>query len=409
MNKVCFVIMGFGKKTDYNTGKTFNLDQTYKNIIQPAVATAGYECVRADEIQDSGIIDKSMYALLIQAELVIADISTYNPNAIYELGIRHAVKPFSTIILKEREGKIPFDLDHTRIFQYHHQGDDIGVDEASRCQSELVSLIKKVTQHQQIDSPLYEYLNDVIPPKLPEEEYIAIIKDLADKEKHIFAITANALEQMKSNQFIEATNGWKKASKLLPNEPYFIQQQAVCKYKSKSPSENTALVDALNIIRVLQPDETNDPETLGITASIYKRLWLLENDVEYLNRAIDYYGKGFKISENYYTGENYALCLNFKGQIEPDQDEKTYTKVEAKKTRESIISHLERELQDENFKHRVDKKWVLATLSQCYFALGDKSKSDEFEKMFLDENILDWENQTFSEAREQLAKLLASQ
>ena len=83
--KICFVIMGFGKKTDYASGRTLDLDMTYKNIIKPAVIEAGFECVRADEIQDSGLIDKSMYALLIQSDLVVADISTYNPNAIHEL------------------------------------------------------------------------------------------------------------------------------------------------------------------------------------------------------------------------------------------------------------------------------------------------------------------------------------
>lgn len=77
MKKRCFVIMGFGKKTDFASGRTLDLNKTYKNIIQPAVETAGYECIRADEIQDSTIIDKSMYAFLITSELVIADISTY--------------------------------------------------------------------------------------------------------------------------------------------------------------------------------------------------------------------------------------------------------------------------------------------------------------------------------------------
>lgn len=88
--KICFVIMGFGKKSDPDLGKTYDLDKTYKNIIRPAVTASGYECVRADEVIDSGLIDKSMYALLMQADLVVADITTFNPNAIYELGIRHA-------------------------------------------------------------------------------------------------------------------------------------------------------------------------------------------------------------------------------------------------------------------------------------------------------------------------------
>ena len=55
--KTCFVVMGFGKKTDHRQGKTFDLDKTYRTIIKPAVEAAGLECIRADEIQHTGVID----------------------------------------------------------------------------------------------------------------------------------------------------------------------------------------------------------------------------------------------------------------------------------------------------------------------------------------------------------------
>ena len=50
----CFVVMGFGKKTDFETGRTLDLDKTYKNIIKPAVTAAGLQCIRADKITHSG-------------------------------------------------------------------------------------------------------------------------------------------------------------------------------------------------------------------------------------------------------------------------------------------------------------------------------------------------------------------
>lgn len=124
---------------------------------------------KADEIQDSGLIDKSMYALLMHADLVVADISTYNPNAIYELGVRHAVRPFSTIIIKEQEGTIPFDINHNRIFHYSHLGDDIGVDEAERCKESLVDMIGSLLKNSTVDSPLYDYIQDIEPPKLTKK------------------------------------------------------------------------------------------------------------------------------------------------------------------------------------------------------------------------------------------------
>ena len=171
--------MGFGKKTDYPSGRTLDLDKTYKNLIKPAVEASGFQCIRADEIQDSGLIDKSMYALLIKADLVIADISTANPNAIYELGIRHAVKPYATLIIKEDAGKIPFDLDHTRIFQYKHLGEDLGADEAKDSQDKLIKLIESITKESLTDSPMYEYIN-IDPPTISEDEYKKIIVEVID-------------------------------------------------------------------------------------------------------------------------------------------------------------------------------------------------------------------------------------
>ncbi|HKN28255.1 MAG TPA: hypothetical protein VJY34_10360 [Roseiarcus sp.] len=106
---VCFVIMGFGLKTDLATGRMLDLDKSYKNIIKPAVTAAGYECVRADEVQHSGVIDVPMYEMLFAADLVVADLSTANLNAIFELGVRHALKPRATIIMAESKFTIPFD------------------------------------------------------------------------------------------------------------------------------------------------------------------------------------------------------------------------------------------------------------------------------------------------------------
>jgi tetratricopeptide (TPR) repeat protein len=400
MKKTCFVIMGFGKKTDHSTGKTLDLDKTYKNIIQPAVIASGYECVRADEIQDSGIIDRSMYALLMQAELVIADISTYNPNAIYELGIRHAVRPFSTIVLKEKEGKIPFDLDHTRIFAYQHLGEDIGKDESDRCIKELTALINKISATQLADSPLYEYIQGTVPPKMPKDEYKNIIKQLAEKEKHIFAIVEAAKDGMDKSDFESAIKYWRKAKDILPNEVFFVQQLALATYKSKKPSVTSALTDALKEINELHP--TNDPETLGITGAINKNLYIESNDIEFLNRAIEHYGKGYKISNNHYPGENYALCLNMKAKKEVDEEEKIYLKIEAKKTRKSILKYLETLVETPE---GIDTKWIYATMAHCYFSIGNTQKGEEFEKSFLT-NAVDWEKETYNRSKKQLEDLL---
>ncbi|MBE9488110.1 MAG: hypothetical protein IMY73_02900 [Bacteroidetes bacterium] len=151
--KICFVIMGFGKKKDPETNRTIDLDESYKKIIRPAVEACNCRCIRADEITESGIIDRSMYALLYSADIVIADISTYNPNAMYELGVRHSMKKYATIIIKEGVVNNPFDISHVRMLSYSYLGNEISNIEANNKIIELKRLLNKVVLYPDVDSP----------------------------------------------------------------------------------------------------------------------------------------------------------------------------------------------------------------------------------------------------------------
>ncbi|MBR0099349.1 MAG: hypothetical protein IJP90_06495 [Treponema sp.] len=155
---LCFVIIGYGEKNDYPRNRKINLDKTYENIIEPSAIAAGYKCIRCKEIKHSGLIDVPMYRTIFEAELVIADISTLNANALYELGIRHGVRAFSTIILAQEDEDVPFDIEHVSIFRYKHLGEDIGCSEAIRCQKALTELINEVKTKQEVDSPFYTYM-----------------------------------------------------------------------------------------------------------------------------------------------------------------------------------------------------------------------------------------------------------
>jgi hypothetical protein len=121
--------MGFGKKTDYTKPKTFDLDKTYKGIIKPAAEKAGLECVRADDIVHAGNINVPMYEQLLKADVVVADVSTYNCNAFYELGVRHALRPYTTIVISEDGLTFPFDVGQIAIRKYHHLGEGIDYEE----------------------------------------------------------------------------------------------------------------------------------------------------------------------------------------------------------------------------------------------------------------------------------------
>jgi hypothetical protein len=117
-----------------------------------------------------------MYRELLKADLVIADLSTANPKPIYELGIRHALRPFTTIVISEDKLIYPFDLNHILITSYKHLGDAIDYEEVKRFRAALGNLIETVIIKEEPDSPVYTYLNSLILPKIQDE-----IKDTIDE------------------------------------------------------------------------------------------------------------------------------------------------------------------------------------------------------------------------------------
>jgi len=160
----CFVIMGYGKKTDFKQNKSFDLDKTYRNIIKPAAQAAGFTCERADEVQHAGVIDVPMYERLLMADLVIADLSTANVNAFFELGVRYALRPKTTIVIAEKNFEMGFDMGHVVIRRYEHLGPGIDFDEVERVKEELTEVCRKIPQTERIDSPVYTFLADLVAP-----------------------------------------------------------------------------------------------------------------------------------------------------------------------------------------------------------------------------------------------------
>ena len=186
-NKICFVVMGFGQKVDYATGRTLDLDKTFENIIKPVCEELGYSCIRADEISKAGIIDVNMYKMLLTADLVIADISTSNVNAVYELGVRHALRRKATILMKEDKGNYHFDLNHSSTIFYEHLEKDIGCTEAQRVKKVLKEFILNIDYNtQEPDSPLYTFLPNLSSPILNQSELDTLVEEMEDDDNLYF-------------------------------------------------------------------------------------------------------------------------------------------------------------------------------------------------------------------------------
>jgi hypothetical protein len=89
----CFVIGPIGSEgSDERKHADMLLNAVVREVLESD--DFGYEVVRSDQVADPGMINDRVIHDIINAELVVADLTFLNPNAFYELGIRHAtLKP----------------------------------------------------------------------------------------------------------------------------------------------------------------------------------------------------------------------------------------------------------------------------------------------------------------------------
>ena len=373
MSKHCFVIQGFGKKQDYEQGKQFDLDASYE-VIREAISDAGMECYRADELRTGGVIDQVMYDQLLAADLVVADITTLNFNAAYELGVRLALRPFATLVVGEKGMNFPFDVNHIYIHTYQHLGEDIGHREAKRFRAELTEMAKKVVSTPRKDSPVYTFLQ-----QLPEEGYIAVtteaqgpaqvggagatLRDLKDQAK----------AAMRESRFTDAIKLWREAQKFAGKDDYIVQQLALATYKSGEPDAERALRKAEVILEYLQPRASFDSETLGLWAAVHKRLFELTKEGAALEEALFALERGFFIKRDYYNGINLAFMLDTKAAAS-DADTKEELHGVARYVRRKVKDICDKALEAPGITDD-DKYWILATLYEVCVGLGQEDEA----------------------------------
>lgn len=106
LKRVCFVIAPVG---DDETEERKHSDMVLEALIRRALEGEDFEIIRADKIGDPGMISGQVIEHLLNAGLVIADLSFHNPNVFYELAIRHMVG-LPTVHIIRKQDQIPFDL-----------------------------------------------------------------------------------------------------------------------------------------------------------------------------------------------------------------------------------------------------------------------------------------------------------
>lgn len=376
--QICFVIIGFGKKMDYSSGRMIDLDKTYEYIIEPVFKELGFLCFRACDIKHSGIIDVPMYENILKADFVLADLSTLNPNVLYELGIRHAVKKNTTIIISEKELKYPFDLSHILIDHYEHLGNAIDYGEVERFKKLLMEKIIKLAKDPAVDSPLYTLFPLLNIPSFSQHE-IEEIKQSIEEDGSLSDLMNEAEIAKNNKDYGRAIEILNKAKELHQDNILVTQRLALATYKSRIPNPIDALFRAQVILDELSPDTSVDLETLGLSGAINKRLFEELSENEFLEDSIRFYEKGYYIGNDYYNGINLAYLFNARAISQDDKFEAVADFGNAMRIRKQIIRICRQIIESKGWAERDDddKGWVYLTLAEAHFGLGELREENE--------------------------------
>jgi len=199
-NNDCFIIMPIADHPDYKQG---HFKRVYEDIFAPACRASGYRPVRADDVAQTNLIHLDILQKLLESPMAICDLSTRNPNVLFELGLRQAFdKP--TILVQEVGTPQIFDINLFRYTQYRNGLDyrDVLADQKS---------IQKVLEDTKIAVQEKRSVNSIIKLLSITEAKLDDPSNFGEKE--YFNILINEISSIKNQ--INSSKG--KASNIQAN------------------------------------------------------------------------------------------------------------------------------------------------------------------------------------------------
>ncbi len=178
---ICFVIMPIADSQGYESN---HFNRVYKHLIAPACTQAGFEPIRADEVSSSNMIVVDILKKIVESDLAICDLSSRNPNVLYELGLRQAFNK-KTVLIKDNLTTSPFDVS---AFRYSEYNSTLRIDHVQNEVNNLAKAIKS-TVHSENDINSIVQLLQIEPAKIGDKTelstsdtiIIKMIKDLSAK------------------------------------------------------------------------------------------------------------------------------------------------------------------------------------------------------------------------------------
>ena len=393
---LCFVDMPFGKKSDLASGTEIDFDQIYQAGIRPAIEEAGLEALRGDEERTGGIIHSAMFARLLLAEVVVADLTLANPNVFYELGIRHTAKPFTTVLIFANVHALPFDVGLVRAIPYQLEKGRLTESGGSALRSELSARLKTAVGAAATDSPLFQLLPQFPGIDLPTSSTEAF-RDRLRREEQFRDVLAQALSRASTDErrtallqiekelgnlqvvqrgilaelllSFRAVEAWTEMVSLCERLPAHLQsaivvrqQWALALNRRGQPGDGDK---AVRMLEELVRERGPDPETLGILGRVHKDRYRDGKQkgsilaAAALDDAIAVYRRGFESDpRDYYPGVNAITLLVEKGTPE--------AMVEVQQLLPLVTFAVERRGGDKSSNY-----WELATLLELYGVRGD--------------------------------------
>jgi hypothetical protein len=343
---LCFVLMPFGRKID-TAGRVTNFDSVYRKIIAPAAERAGLEPIRADEEKIGGTIHKPMFERLMLCHYAVADITGANPNVFYELGVRHALRPSSTVILFLEGTVIPFDIALVRGISYKTDvaGEPTGSESTIAA---IAAHLSAARNNPSDDSPIFQ-LVDVLPHGQIDHTKTDMFREQVDyskkyKERLATAVRrgADAVKQIAAEPALRNLNDCETGIIV----DLYLSQRDVEAYgaminlyeRMPRPLQRAKMIreqlgfalnregrfeEAEKILKEVIAEFGPSSETNGLLGRIYKDRWTIAQQAGHsaarslLQRAIDTYLQGFEADwRDAYPGVN-ALTL-MEQQAKPD-------------------------------------------------------------------------------------------
>lgn len=169
----------------------------------------------AHRMPNPGSINRQVISHILDADLVIANLTGLNPNVMYELAIRHAVRK-PVVQICEKDTRLPFDIAEERTIKYT---DDIaGVIDL---QNKVKDMVCQALSESEPDNPIYRVIQSNIIQQSP----------IADTDKYL----ANRLERIEDLLFSMARTSGKKLiyDKNNPQRYYYVINIQVIKWGIK--------------------------------------------------------------------------------------------------------------------------------------------------------------------------------